>query len=688
MTNVPKNDGVGDRISPARRQPAAFMQSAASAGAPIAVDPLPKPKILDKAASLATSLGSGRSSGSVASCVQTVWFSFFFDGTGNNLNADAETLKHSNVAKLYRAHKGDENIGGVEGGIKKSNSGIYRAYIPGIGTYFPAIKDNGGSAAGLGAGAFGEERITWAFELFDKKMASHIALDKNPGNAITEINISVFGFSRGAALARAFIYDFVEKRCKEGADKKWRLKSGGYPIRIRFMGLFDTVASVGFAMSANNMEKIDALRGTTRTHIQTRLEVHHKTRPTVLAFAAKAQPGADPSPGNYNGHASWGDRMRIPEMVEEVRHFVAGHEIRNSFPVDSISVIDKNRSIKKPPKFHEYVYPGVHSDVGGSYRPGEGGKNEIFNTKLGLVPLRDMYLFALACGIPFMPESAWSKQVAEDFEIDSKVIGDYKYYHSKLVISPLTLGGSFNAHMKLFYAWRFHSIGKKRRGDRTESERIAASNVQFNKEYKVLSSEIAKLKSKQLNAETHRIILEMSRDDFVASNESSVQPNGSKQLADYEEQIRLAKLEEIQAALPLRATEAKMLALPKTSELANIIKFYDEQLMLDAQAIFDVLANPRLATSQRGFVTNRSALRPHYKILVEAYENEFLLTKGLEDGKIIAFFENYVHDSLSGFGQDGTLPSDPRVIYLGDDEKLDYALLEEVDKDPSAEFYA
>ena len=43
--------------------------------------------------------------------------------------------------------------------------------------------------------------------------------------------------------------------------------------------------------------------------------------------------------------------------------------------------------------------------------------------------------------------------------------------------------------------------------------------------------------------------------------------------------------------------------------------------------------------------------------------------------KIIAFFDNYVHDSLAGFARDATLPSDPRVIYIGADVKAKYALL-------------
>jgi hypothetical protein len=45
----------------------------------------------------------------------------------------------------------------------------------------------------------------------------------------------------------------------------------------------------------------------------------------------------------------------------------------------------------------------------------------------------------------------------------------------------------------------------------------------------------------------------------------------------------------------------------------------------------------------------------------------------LRDEKIIAFFDEHVHDSLAGFNTDSTLPSDPRVIYVGGDQKLDYA---------------
>jgi hypothetical protein len=70
---------------------------------------------------------------------------------------------------------------------------------------------------------------------------------------------------------------------------------------------------------------------------------------------------------------------------------------------------------------------------------------------------------------------------------------------------------------------------------------------------------------------------------------------------------------------------------------------------------------------------SRNNLRPHYRALIEAYENEFEKNKGLTDPAIISLFDNYVHDSLAGFAGDATLPSDPRVVYLGGDLKYEYA---------------
>ncbi len=675
MTTLPKNDGVGDKLAPPLRQPADRMRNSAEQRIKIPADATPKVSI-SKLASLGLEMkNNATSTGPVGSCVQTLWFSFFFDGTGNNLNADLDGLKHSNVAKLYRVHKGSEDNGGAGPKPGESAKGIYRIYIPGVGTYFPDINDEGGTSKELAFANYGTNRLDWASTHFDEKMDAHIKLAKNPANAIVEINIAVFGFSRGSALARAFIYDFVEKRCKQDTKRQWRLMPGGYPVRIRFMGLFDTVASVGMAMAANNMEKIDAVNGDTKSHIANRLSIYPDIRPEVLAFAPEAKPGADPAPGRYDGHLRWGGRLEIPEMVEEVRHFVAGHEVRNSFPVDSVSRIDKHGKIIKAGHFYEYVYPGVHSDVGGSYRLGEGGKSLQFNKKLGLITLREMYKLALNKGVPLLAEQAWSDFSKVDFQLDPDAVKDYNYYMSKIKVATLTVGNLFNAHARLFYEWRFHSIHQKLKGDRSETLRIDKSNVSYRAEGANLEGEIKALEKKDLAAKK---ALEIACQNRYVYAQSGPRTNNSKEeLAALDGNIADAKREQIKSLDALRGARAKFGSLPNTADLSQLISLYDRQLMLDAQAIFEVLENPRLSTYKRGFATQRSTLRPHYRILVEAYENEFIKDKGMTDETIISFFENYVHDSLAGFGKDATLPSDPRVIYLGGDEKLEYARLDQ-----------
>jgi len=244
------------------------------------------------------------------------------------------------------------------------------------------------------------------------------------------------------------------------------------------MGLFDTVASVGAPMAANTTDLSNAALGV-RHIIYSRLHDsgYIKTRPRQLAFAENARAGADPAPGKYNGHFSWGDEMRIPEMVEEVRNFVAAHEIRNSFPLDSVSILEKGR-INKPMQFSETVYPGVHSDVGGSYRPGEGGKSDQVGQNLGLIPLADMYALALAKGVPFLPRSAWETLNNDDFDIDPVFLKNYTYYVSYVTASA-TLGDLFNAHMAQYYAWRFRAIRRKEKGDRTEAEHVNRNAAVF-----------------------------------------------------------------------------------------------------------------------------------------------------------------------------------------------------------------
>ncbi|MDE2431180.1 MAG: DUF2235 domain-containing protein, partial [Burkholderiales bacterium] len=102
------------------------LRCGADQGAWIPAQAAPKSSLPGKASNLAGTLANrAKEAHPPGTCVQTLWFSFFFDGTGNNLDADVGTLKHSNVARLFRAHP-DIDV----------KTGVYRFYIPGVGTYF------------------------------------------------------------------------------------------------------------------------------------------------------------------------------------------------------------------------------------------------------------------------------------------------------------------------------------------------------------------------------------------------------------------------------------------------------------------------------------------------------------------------------------------------------------------------
>jgi hypothetical protein len=583
----------------------------------------------------------------LVSCTQLLWFSFFFDGTGNNINADLGTLEHSNVARLYRAHPVPDPV-----------KGLYSIYVPGIGTYFKEVGDKGGTMLGNGLGAEGQSRMDWALKQFDKNIAPHLARASNPANKIIEINITAFGFSRGATQARAFIRDFIAKRCSV-AGAGLQLKQGNWPLRVRFMGLFDTVASVGLPMSVNNQGYLYG----NREHSEAPF-VNGNSRAIDIAFGA---PGADPAPGNADGHGDWADGLQIHPMVEQAVHLVAAHEVRNSFPVDS--VCDGGR---KPANCKEIVYPGVHSNVGGGYRPGEEGKSTSRSAQLSLIPLRRIYDLALEYQVPFLPESAWQDFNQDDFETSTDLKSLYNHYMSTVGWGNRGIGNTMNAHMAVYYAWRFAQIRRKQKGDQSLAGRINKNEVQYKAERDQSEKEMRTLEQAERTARADIERAEKQRSSYILNRGyQNTTPEGRK---PYDDKVVAAKATHAKAQDDYLSVKAKRDTMPGEGDklIKNLAK-YDAQLLSDAKAIYDAcVITP----------SKRSQLRPHYRGLIEAYENEFVRNKGLIDEKIFTFFENHVHDSLAGFAKDDTLPSDPRVVYMGNDLKSRHAMIE---KEPESE---
>ena len=280
-------------------------------------------------------------------CSDVIHISVFFDGTGNNKDADEQTKSWSNIARIWQSARMFAN--------GNANSNTYPIYISGVGTpfngkpLFPgdandiAIEDNYlGGAAGAGGSRrldYGQQQINDALrdvllgnaKALGGKVAKYAAAGQQQSfgevnkalgkhRLIKQINVSIFGFSRGAALARAFCNQWLWQ-CKEDRGK---LSYEGYPIRFVHLGLFDTVASFGLPAtnSANN-----------------------------LAL------------GGFKGRD-----LVVDERVERCVHYVAAHELRFAFPVDLI-----RRDSKLAGNWLEKVYPGVHSDIGGGYQPTEQG---------------------------------------------------------------------------------------------------------------------------------------------------------------------------------------------------------------------------------------------------------------------------------------------------------------------------
>lgn len=263
----------------------------------------------------------------------------FFDGTNNNKNntkakeyydkrarGEKLTPKETISAEAYRKH-----------GRDKESSSYYNAwsnvarlcdaypyklavYVDGIGT--ETEKADSVLGAGFGTGfVFKGTGILGKVEEGCKKLAKTVASESN-SKIIPILYLDVFGFSRGAAAARVFLDEISKKPYPLSVNLK---NKGGYLgyylaknnvkvglVKVRFLGLFDTVSSYSGSISAKP-------------------DFDNDTTEIELNNLAKAK---------------------------TVMHFTAADEHRNNFS------LTKTRAGK------EREFPGVHSDVGGSYNDG------------------------------------------------------------------------------------------------------------------------------------------------------------------------------------------------------------------------------------------------------------------------------------------------------------------------------
>jgi hypothetical protein len=397
-------------------------------------------------------------------CAIPVQIGLFFDGTNNNLprdrdgkrtgliNSDKKSVgtaasptltdaeySHSNVAKLFESFP-----------LDKQTSGYHSYYMPGVGTPFPEIgeptESDNGKAFALGS----LPRIIWGLlqllngvhltlsggaplyqndevgryaveyekqvggqktDIYDRsttvthqawfdphlaKLKGALASQRQP--EIPSLTLSVFGFSRGAAEAIGFCHLFAMLLDND--------TFAGIKASIRFLGVFDTVATVG--------KFSDSIARTT-------------IAPGILV----------------DGHGGWAAHILkpLPDCIKNARHFIAAHEQRMNFPVTR----QRGKNIR------EIYFPGMHSDVGGGYGPGDQGKGRgSQSAMLSQISLAYMYKEARKAGVPLTPYSEMEQRTQRDYAVSPELASAWEAYTTALGKN----GDVLLEHMGLYYRWR------------------------------------------------------------------------------------------------------------------------------------------------------------------------------------------------------------------------------------------
>ena len=252
----------------------------------------------------------------------------FFDGTGNNRNNTAQRhmvqqnkqeedgILRTQSFEQYGLKKDRTTLTNTSYAAGYSNVSILERlnikreipkqevslYVEGIGTMDNEDDKTIGSALGHGqTGVRG--KVARGVMLLAQNIDE--VLKPLTNTFVNQVTIDIFGFSRGAAAARHFI-SLVNDH-KDPLAK--RLGTPKAKVTIKFVGLFDTVSSVGYGLGFGSNVK-------------------------ELGLALGDEP-------------------------TRVVHLTAGNEYRRNF---SLTDITSSLGVG-----YELTLPGVHSNIGGSY---------------------------------------------------------------------------------------------------------------------------------------------------------------------------------------------------------------------------------------------------------------------------------------------------------------------------------
>jgi hypothetical protein len=330
----------------------------------------------------------------------------FFDGTGNdNQKKNKDSL--SNVWYLYDMHKGDGKDLGDSYALRKF-------YQRGVGSESDGLLswavDTAGNAGGYGAAV----RFDNAIYYIEQYIIQYA--DKTEGALPSTIQLDVFGFSRGAAMARHFV-NCIKQNYFDFKDPDINEVFSANNIFINFLGVFDTVGS--FNIAGDNDD---------------------------FGFSFHIKPSWIESKAVHIyalNEYRWGfDQQALTQKQD------------SNYPID---IIEGN--------FIEIGLPGAHSDIGGSYSYSDSGIDNdnkpiqfANNVLLACLPLALMVKHARENGVPLVEELSDKERVNKGNAVKDIDNNDDRRSYDEMInsynaIKPYIENNSLRAPLGL---WREH----------------------------------------------------------------------------------------------------------------------------------------------------------------------------------------------------------------------------------------
>ena len=348
-------------------------------------------------------------------------------------------------------------------------------------------------------------------------------------------------------------------------------------------------------------------------------------------------------------------------------HLVAAHEQRSCFPVDSIRRKADADDPHCPSTYRqgtaEYIYPGMHSDVGGGYPPGDQGRAaEGGHLVLSQIALHHMYSEAYKIGAPLQaPSKAFSNELKErwpwlvmsdatylEYAVGSMLIERFNTWLDAMDNGPLEEVMAREAG--LITGWRISRYAKGRANHTDAYVKVMKNGPQ------------ADMTSEEVDA--FETLHNMQLEEDAANRAGSSAPVWSESQLATQKTNQATKLEyerrtgttSANAFNTSKMYEPNLDCRQLLNAMADFRRDYVPEWSLSAGEIFSLGTLANTLVGGLVYMTNSQDEAQHYADLRKAGEMNYAALFGA-DGKslndkvfpIIRLFDEHVHDSRAWF---------------------------------------